>query len=189
MNLSEKLLTIANNTSKVYNAGYEKGLAESGGGSGGEGSDPYAVINSIINGTIEEFYSEETISGDSKTFGYLFNDCPKLTKWAMPNYNKTYPGYMFRYCNALKYIDIGKPIETHNALFYGRQLKGLNVVIRAENPPKLSAEFVGTGFDTTTSIYVPKNSIDLYKAATNWTIYSDCYKAIEDYPEITGGII
>ena len=186
MSLSEKLLTIANNTSKVYNAGYEKGLAESGGGVTG---DPYEVINAIINTTITEFYTEETFGASIQSFGYLFNQCSNLVKWAMPNYDKTYPGYMFRYCNALKYIDIGKPTETHNALFYGRQLKGLNVVIRAENPPKLSAEFVGTSFDTTTSIYVPKNSIDLYKAATNWTIYSDCYKAIEDYPEITGGII
>ena len=33
MNIAEKLSTIANNVSKVYNAGYEQGLAESGGGS------------------------------------------------------------------------------------------------------------------------------------------------------------
>ena len=191
MNLSEKLLTIANNTSKVYNAGYEKGLAESGDGSDGEGGDPYEVINSILNGTITEFYTEEDLIDTQKArnLGRLFNSCSELTKWAMPKNTHSFAGYEFRYCSKLTYIDVGKTSELHQATFYGKPLKGVSLVIRSETPPTLSGAFSGTAFDTTTSIYVPKNSIDLYKAATNWTIYSDCYKAIEDYPEITGGII
>lgn len=36
-------------------------------------------------------------------------------------------------------------------------------------------------------IYVPKSLVEEYKQATNWTTYADQIRAIEDYPEITGG--
>lgn len=36
-------------------------------------------------------------------------------------------------------------------------------------------------------IYVPAALVDTYKAATNWSTYADQIRAIEDYPEITGG--
>lgn len=37
----------------------------------------------------------------------------------------------------------------------------------------------GTGY-----IYVPKLLIEDYKVATNWTVYANQFRAIEDYPEI-----
>lgn len=40
----------------------------------------------------------------------------------------------------------------------------------------------GTGY-----IYVPRSLVDSYKAATNWSTYANQIRAIEDYPEITGG--
>ncbi len=40
----------------------------------------------------------------------------------------------------------------------------------------------GTGY-----IYVPSAMVDAYKTATNWSAYADQIRAIEDYPEITGG--
>lgn len=36
-------------------------------------------------------------------------------------------------------------------------------------------------------IYVPKALVDSYKVATNWTAYASQIRAIEDWPEITGG--
>lgn len=36
-------------------------------------------------------------------------------------------------------------------------------------------------------IYVPAALVEQYKAATNWTTYASQIRAIEDYPEITGG--
>ena len=153
------------------------------------GGDPYEVINSIINGTITEFYTEESFVDTNQNIGYLFNNCANLTKWAMPNNTNNLLSYCFRQCPALTYIDIGKPPKCEVALFYGKVLKGVSVVIRAETPPTLSGVFTGTAFDNTTVFYVPKNSIDTYKSATNWSTYADCFKAIEDYPEITGGAI
>lgn len=157
----------------------------------GGGADPYDVINSIINGTITEFYTEETFVNDrsSKSFGKLFNDCPQLTKWAMPNNQHELGGYLFRGCEILAYIDIGRPPSCNPALFYSKALSNASVVIRAETPPTLSGTFSGTTLNANTVFYVPSISLEAYKTATNWSNYADYFKAIEDYPEITGGII
>lgn len=40
----------------------------------------------------------------------------------------------------------------------------------------------GTGY-----IYVPRALVDNYKSATNWSNHANQIRAIEDYPEITGG--
>lgn len=40
----------------------------------------------------------------------------------------------------------------------------------------------GTGY-----IYVPSTLVNSYKSATNWSTYANQIRAIEDYPEITGG--
>ena len=36
-------------------------------------------------------------------------------------------------------------------------------------------------------IYVPKALLEDYKVATNWSVFADKFRAIEDYPEICGG--
>ena len=33
-------------------------------------------------------------------------------------------------------------------------------------------------------IYVPKALVEEYKTATNWSVFADKFRAIEDYPEI-----
>ena len=36
-------------------------------------------------------------------------------------------------------------------------------------------------------IYVPQGLIDSYKSATNWSVFANRFRAIEDYPDICGG--
>lgn len=56
------------------------------------------------------------------------------------------------------------------------------VCVSEGNPLASSAIYRGKGY-----IYVPKSLIEDYKVATNWSLYADQFRAIEDYPEITGG--
>lgn len=158
------------------------GAIESGGG------DPYEIFNSIFDDTITEFCSFANWSNTQKAIGTIFNGCSNLTKWEMPNLTKGL-GLAFRFCTKLVYIDIGKPTACEANMFFSKPLEGVSVVIRTETMATLKGTFTGTSFDDTTIFYVPKNLIETYKAATNWSTYADCFKAIEDYPEITGGII
>lgn len=64
------------------------------------------------------------------------------------------------------------------------------IIIRNTEVPTLSVttifptiEDIG---DNDFYIYVPSDLVDTYKTETNWTIWADRYRAIEDYPDICG---
>lgn len=56
------------------------------------------------------------------------------------------------------------------------------ITLKSSNAFASSPISGGTGY-----VYVPKALIDAYKTATNWSNYASQFRAIEDYPEITGG--
>ena len=95
----------------------------------------------------------------------------------------------FMGCSNLEKIDFDVLEEMNNADFY--QCSALTaVIIRSpavcamsdSNAFKLTPIESGTGY-----IYVPAALVDSYKAATNWSVYADQIRAIEDYPDICGG--
>lgn len=64
------------------------------------------------------------------------------------------------------------------------------VIIRGDNVSQLNNanHFKGSSIENGTGyIYVPAVLVDQYKAATNWVTIADQIRAIEDYPETTGG--
>ena len=79
----------------------------------------------------------------------------------------TYINGPFEYCTSL----VALIIRTPTVCTWGTNW-GL--------PPTIMS--TGTGY-----IYVPRALVDSYKAATNWSTYAAQIRAIEDYPEITGG--
>ncbi len=97
-----------------------------------------------------------------------------------------------RYCSALKKVDFGEINAAKGLLGYClADCKVLETLIvrNTDQPPKLTAmSFNNTPIMTGTGyIYVPAALVDAYKSATNWSAYADQIRAIEDYPEITGG--
>ena len=109
----------------------------------------------------------------------------------LPNVTKI--GYSsFRNCKSLVRVDVG--VKQRNTL----RLDTFNgcsaletCILRADVflPMDNISAFVGTPIESGTGyIYVPSALVDQYKAATNWTVYADQIRAIEDYPEITGGL-
>lgn len=66
------------------------------------------------------------------------------------------------------------------------------VIIRGDNVSQLNSgnHFNSSSIENGTGyIYVPAVLVDQYKAATNWVTIADQIRAIEDYPEITGGAV
>lgn len=92
--------------------------------------------------------SNPTSIGDS-----MFRSCTGLTSLVIPSNISSINSYAFRYCNGLTSITV------HNT-----------------TPPKLGTWV----FDDTNDcpIYVPPESVDAYKAATNWSKYASRIKAI-----------
>lgn len=97
---------------------------------------------------------------------YAFEGCKKLAKVDLPMAYGLYQ-YTFGNCTSLETLILRRPT-----------MCALNDVKALYATPIAN----GTGY-----VYVPAALVDTYKSATNWSAYADQIRAIEDYPEITGG--
>ena len=119
---------------------------------------------------------------------YVFQHCKKLMTVKMPAL-KTIGTSFFEDCPSLLSVDLPAVTKLSYSLFYG--CSNLNtLILRSE----MMVTLINTGVFTNTPIksgsgyiYVPAALVDSYKAATNWSVYADQIRAIEDYPDITGG--
>ena len=117
----------------------------------------------------------------------------------------------FEECTNLSEVNIPKAETLGNRIFANTKVKTLDLpsanrfypetfwyaplealILRGNKIPTLDGSgFInntpiasGTGF-----IYVPRSLLDSYKTATNWSAHASKFRAIEDYPEITGGAV
>lgn len=108
------------------------------------------------------------------------------------NYNITYIGNSAFEDTPLTKVDLYGNITYFGAWAFHGTTNLETLILRSSNGiPSLVSTNVfsdcaisnGTGY-----IYVPSSLIDAYKSATNWSTFSDQIRAIEDYPDITGGV-
>ena len=155
----------------------------------GEGNTGAIQLEGILDGTITELNSNTTIMRDTAA-GY----CTALTKATLP-YVKSLVRYAFRNCTALQTVDLGSDsVEklTISANTFNGASALTTLVIRTNSVSTLqnTTAFTGTPIANGTGcIYVPSSLVDSYKAATNWSTFVNQIRAIEDYPDITGGIV
>ena len=107
----------------------------------------------------------------------------------LPNVKTAYGG-SFQSCTELKEADFSNATSINSNAFYGcskleklilRRTSGICTLANV-NAFTNSSIVSGTGF-----VYVPKELLSKYQSATNWSTYASQIRAIEDYPEITGG--
>ena len=112
----------------------------------------------------------------------------KLTNTNFPKAQTIYGG-SFQNCAELMFIDLPLAKSLNTNAFNGcAKLEA--VILRNTTTCTLanvnaftnSSVASGTGF-----VYVPKALLSIYQSATNWSTYAAQIRAIEDYPEITGG--
>jgi hypothetical protein len=113
---------------------------------------------------------------------YAFYCCDKLTQVNLPNVT-TINQYAFYYCDSLKLLDLPKATTINsNGLSYTRALTALilrsSTLCKLSSTNSLSSSSVGNGAGY---IYVPRNLIDSYKTATNWSAYASQFRILEDY--------
>lgn len=97
----------------------------------------------------------------------------------------------FQYCSALTILDISNPdavkvpnIDGYNTFESCTSMKAL--VLRSTSQMiKLTAsgdnKLPPTVTDGTCFIYVPRTLLETYKTATNWSVYAEQFRALEDY--------
>lgn len=129
-----------------------------------------------------------------------FNGCSILPSIVLPSLTSG-DAYMFRYCYKLLTIDL-PVLKNIVANMFGDCRRLTAVILRSPTMCTLAAtsgfyncyHFHGTKNSTYNPngdkdgyIYVPAALIEDYKVATNWSTLATQFRAIEDYPEITGG--
>lgn len=119
------------------------------------------ALNALIERTITEIHSNVTSIGN----------------------------YAFYGCTALTTADFPLVTSISNCAFYG--CTKLSTLILRKNAvctlTNINA-FTNTPIASSTGyVYVPASLVNTYKTATNWVTYANQIRAIENYPEITGG--
>lgn len=141
----------------------------------------------------------------------VFSNCDSLVSLSIPNMSGYTYQYMCAYCGALKTIDVRQASYVSSYSFYSCSnlttlefnrvgtiatnafngcTKLATLILRSTSVVTLSgtSAFTGTKIAGTGGyIYVPSSLIEDYKAASNWSTYASKFRAIEDYPDITGG--
>lgn len=120
---------------------------------------------------------------------YVFYNCDRLTSIHFP-LATSIPTQCFYSCGVLKKADFGEAKSiAASALPYCEELVAL-ILRRSDAICTLANKnaFTDTPIENGTGyVYVPATLIETYKTATNWSTFATQFRAIEDYPEITGG--
>lgn len=125
----------------------------------------------------------------TKVGNNMFENCKKLTVIDFPAATSI-GAASFRYCSSLTTADFPAVGSINNVAFFECSkftaliLRKTDTVCTLSNTNAFTSTPIASG---TGYIYVPSALVDSYKAATNWSTFADQIRAIEDYPDITGG--
>ena len=149
----------------------------------------YRFIGYISVGIVERSISGDYSNDRVTTVGaYAFQNCSGLTSVSFPNVTSI-GDYAFNAAHKLAKADLPKVTSIGQHGFSAANALEALILRNTEKVCSLGSDAVsytkissGSGY-----IYVPAALVDSYKAAANWQNYADQIRAIEDYPEITGG--
>ena len=120
-----------------------------------------------------------------------FYGCTSLTLMSLPEGVTSISTSAFYGCTSLTLMSLPEGVTSIGiSAFYGCTALTTLILRRTDAITALGNKSAfaltpiasGTGY-----IYVPSALLATYQAATNWSTYSAQFRAIEDYPEITGG--
>lgn len=126
-----------------------------------------------------------------KIDSYAFRYNNQITSITLPSLKQTASTpRVFEECSNLTRLDLG-PIEQIYTNWFTDDTNLTVLILRGSTMASLSKvnAFTNTPIQAGTGhIYVPKDLIDSYKTATNWTTFASQFRAIEDYPDICGEV-
>ena len=107
---------------------------------------------------------------------YTFSSCRSLTSINIPNTVTSIGSNAFQSCTSLTSITIPNSVTTIDdyAFIYCDKFKSITIL--ATTPPTLGSYAFNNTNDC--PIYVPAESVDTYKTATNWSSYASRIQAI-----------
>lgn len=136
----------------------------------------------IVDGTLISFALACGVTEYTIPYGVIsirplaFQFCKSLTNVTIPDSVKTIGHNAFAACTSLTTVDIPDSVTSiENNAFNISNGNLTNVYCRATTPPALGASVFYTNNrpESLQAIYVPKESVEAYKSAENWSEYID----------------
>lgn len=122
--------------------------------------------------------SEITLPSSLGEIGSLcFSDCSSLSSITLPNKVASLPDLCFQKCSSLTSIAIPSGVTSVGTFCFYYCSKLETVTCNAITPPTLGSDAFAN-CTALTAIYVPAQSVDAYKNATNWSKYAAKIQAI-----------
>lgn len=118
-----------------------------------------------------------TIPSGVTSIGYgAFYRCIRLTSVTIPDSITSIGSYAFQNCTSLTSITIPSGVTSIKSEAFYNCTSLTSITVEATTPPTLGS----SAFNKTNDcpIYVPAESVDAYKTATNWSSYASRIKAI-----------
>lgn len=146
-------------------------------------------ITSLSVGFFQNCKTLESISLPKVTHLNGFLNCVSLKYCDFSGARYIQSG-IFKGCISLEKLDFPSAEQIHSNVFENCTSLTTLIIRRAGTIATLGNvnSFTNTPIANGTGyIYVPAALVEKYKAATNWSTYAAQIRAIEDYPEITGG--
>ena len=106
---------------------------------------------------------------------YVFRECTKLRSVNLPKLTSAH--MLFYGCNSLEYLDLPSVTDIGNYALPG-SLKVL--ILRSSNMAGIG-KYEAMSKSNNCWIYVPRALVDSYKADANWALYTNQFRALEDY--------
>lgn len=106
-----------------------------------------------------------------------FRECVGIKQLTIPPMVSILEANTFYACWNLESVVMGGQITVIRSQCFGVCTKLMSITINQQNPPQLFSDAL-TNVPPTCAIYVPSDSVDTYKAATNWSARADYIQAI-----------
>ena len=122
--------------------------------------------------------SSITIPNSVTSINYFaFSGCTSLTGITTPDSLTSIGNSAFFYCISLAKITIPNKVTSIEIGAFKGCTSLSNITVLPETPPTLE-DYVFNGIASNAVIYVPSDSVNAYKSATNWSDYADIIEAI-----------
>lgn len=124
----------------------------------------------IISNTYKNGKGVITFDGDVANIGSdVFIGCSSLTSISIPNSATYIGGTAFYRCSALMSVTIPNGVTFIGNSAFNECSSLTSITCEATTPPELGA---GNNRSSVTAVYVPAESVEAYKTATNWSYYA-----------------
>ena len=126
------------------------------------GDDAFAGCSSLTSITIPN-----SVTSIGK---YAFFSCSGLTSITIPNSVTSIEYHAFSGCSSLTSVTIPNTVTSIGEWAFSECSSLTSITCKATTPPILGSE---NSQSNVTVVYVPAESVEAYKTATNWSYYAD----------------